>query len=97
MTAEPYVPSRQSVRSIYVGAFNIDPSDEGREVAEAFFGAEFDRFIAKVRADAVRGFAHEVQRGLDREHPRLDQDELSTRITLIAEADAYAQRIEEEA
>ena len=53
--------------------------------------------IAKIKADAVRGFAHEVQRGLDREHPRLDQEELSTRITLIAEADAYAQRIEEEA
>ncbi|MFE1082463.1 hypothetical protein [Brevibacterium sediminis] len=88
MTSEPYVPPK-------IGFVRAD-MHAGDGMWKRLTETEFDRLIARVKADAVRGFAHEVQRGLDREHHQLDQDELSTRITLIAEADAYAQRIEEE-
>lgn len=91
MSTEPYTPDELELIQSHAFFAPARPQDMDVRAKAA------ERAIAKIKADAVRGFDHEVQRGLDRDHPRLDQEELSTRITLIAEADAYAQRIEEEA
>jgi len=74
MSSEPYVPGRGTVRYRYVEG---DYSGGNRDPH-----AEFDRFIAKVRADTLREFAA-------KDIPAA----VEARRTLLAEAD----RIEQEA
>lgn len=74
MSSEPYVPGRGTVRYRYVEG---DYSGGNRDPH-----AEFDRFIARVRADTLREFAA-------KDIPAA----VEARRTLLAEAD----RIEQEA
>lgn len=79
MSSEPYVPSEDVVKRAYVDAHLRD--DRGG-ISEEVSEPEFDRFIAKVRADTLREFAA-------KDIPSA----VEARRTLLAEAD----RIEQEA
>lgn len=86
MSSEPYVPNLNEVRADFVALHtrNFDPYQAGRSLTseQEYYGDQFDRFIAKVRADALRAFAA-------KDIPAA----VEARRTLLAEAD----RIEQEA
>lgn len=86
-----HAPTRQHVRAVYVGAFDIDPIDKGKDAAEAFHGESFDRFIAKVKADALREAAEDMDNTDDPDAIHIANGDAD--LWLKARAD----RIEEEA
>lgn len=80
MSSEPYVPGRGTVRYRYVEG---DYSGGNRDPH-----AEFDRFIARVRADALREYADELEA-----QERLSTEDALTLLAMRGRAD----EIEEEA
>ena len=56
MSSEPYVPNLNEVRADFVALHtrNFDPYQAGRSLTseQEYYGDQFDRFIAKVRAGA---------------------------------------------
>ena len=88
MSSEPYVPSEVVVKRAYVDAHLRD--DRGG-IPEEVSEPEFDRFIAKVRADALREAAESLPApvGLKCNAACHDADRIHLRIR--------ANRIEEEA
>ena len=76
MSSEPYVPNLNEVRADFVALHtrNFDPYQAGRSLTseQEYYGDQFDRFIAKVRADALReaAGAWQVETGGTRPGPR---------------------------
>ncbi|MCT2182861.1 hypothetical protein M3G00_07915 [Brevibacterium casei] len=56
MSSEPYVPNLNEVRADFVALHtrNFDPYQAGRSLTseQEYYGDQFDRFIAKVKAEA---------------------------------------------
>lgn len=78
MSSEPYVPGRGTVRYRYVEG---DYSGGNRDPH-----AEFDRFIAKVRADTLRAFADELE-----SQERVSPDDAMTILAMRERADEIEQ------
>lgn len=90
MSSEPYVPGRGTVRYRYVEG---DYSGGNRDPH-----AEFDRFIAKIKADALREAARDMRAQVERatEHQRFTEHEL-VESGVEHVLNEYADRIEQEA
>ena len=56
MSTEPYVPNEYTAKQMYV----LQRQSMHNHISPDY-GAEFDRFIAKVRADALREFVSAAQ------------------------------------
>lgn len=98
MSSEPYVPSEEEMREYVVVGGEYRPWAPPGDGTETARGAAFDRFIAKVQADALREAARDMRAQVERatEHQRFTEHEL-VESGVEHVLNEYADRIEQEA